>query len=54
MPLEIPFFVQELVVLAILAFLFFHMKLSIILLKSVKNCAADFDGDCIEAVDCFW
>ena len=40
--------------LAILGFLLFHMKLSIVLLRSVKNFFCNFDGHCIESVDCFW
>ena len=36
--------------LAFLGFLFFHIKLFIVLSRFVKN----FDGDCIESIDCFW
>ena len=36
-------------------FLVFHMKLSFVLLRSVKNSVLmGFDGYCIESVDCFW
>ena len=34
-------------------FCFFHMKLSIVLSRSVKKCI-DFEGDCVESVHCFW
>ena len=37
-------------VFAILGFLLFQMNLQIALSNSLKN----FDGDCIESVDCFW
>jgi len=42
------------IVLAILDFLFFHIKLSIALSRSVNNCVGGFDGNCAESVDCFW
>lgn len=38
---------------AILGFLFFHMKLRITLSMSEELCE-NFDGDCIDSVDCFW
>jgi hypothetical protein len=40
------------IVFAILGFLFFQMNLQIALSISVKM-SWNFDGDCIESVDCF-
>ena len=48
MPPEVPLLYK--IVLAILGFLFFHIKLIIVLSRSVKN----FDGDYIESIDCFF
>ena len=50
MPLEVPLLYR--IVLAILGFLFFHMKLIIIFQNLWKLCW-DFDGDCTESIDCF-
>ena len=41
------------IVLAILRFLFLHMKLNIVLSRSLKH-FGDFDGHYIDSVDCFW
>ena len=41
------------IVFAILGFLLFQMNLQIALSNSVKL-SWNFDGDCIESVDCFW
>ena len=35
-------------------FLFFHMKLRIIFSKICEELCWNFDGKCIESVDCFW
>jgi hypothetical protein len=32
----------------------FYIKLKIVFSRSVKNCFGNFDGDCIESVDCSW
>ena len=42
------------IVLAILGFLIFHMKLIIVLSSSVKNCFEILRGDFTESIDCFW
>ena len=47
MPPEVPLLYRT--VLAILGFLLFHIKLSIVILRSMKN----FAGHCIESV-AFW
>ena len=43
-------FLLHRIVLVILGFLLFHMKLSTLLSRSVKNFFCDFDGHCIESV----
>ena len=50
MPPDVPLLYR--VVLAILGFLFLHMKLQIFLSRSVLN--VDVDEYWIESVDCFW
>ena len=49
MPTEFLLLYRIFFFLAILGFLLFHMKLSTVLSRSVKNFAAH----CIESVDCF-
>ena len=41
------------IIVAILGFLFFHMKLRITHLRSIRM-YENFDGDFMESVDCFW
>jgi len=35
-------------------FFLFQMNLQIALSISIKELSCNFDGDCIECVDCFW
>ena len=39
---------------AILGFLLFQMNLLIALSNTIEELSWNFDGDCIESVDCFW
>ena len=52
MPPEIPLLYRT--VLAILGFVYFHMKLIIVPLTSMKNCVGILNRDCIESAGCFW
>jgi hypothetical protein len=41
------------IVLAILGFLFFHVKLRFAFAVCEESCWK-LNGDCVESVDCFW
>ena len=52
MPLAVPLLYR--IVLAILVFLFFQIKLIILLSRSVENFVGILMGDFTESIDCFW
>ena len=53
MVISLEVFILLRIVFTILGFLLFHVNLRIALSNS-EELSRNFDGDCIESVDCFW